>query len=82
MTGRTQPSSHGPEPPRRDRPEPPRRDRPEPPRRDDVPAGIDPFGIPREGAGRDAFVMTLALCLALLGLIFTLGYAVFHSLGG
>jgi hypothetical protein len=74
MTDRPQPSPRG--------PEPPRSDRPEPPRRDDVPPGIDPFGIPREGAGRDAFVMTLALCLALLGLIFTLGYAVFHSLGG
>ena len=62
--------------------EPPRRDRPEPPRRDDVPPGIDPYGIPREGSGRDAFVMTLAVCVALLGLIFTLGYAVFHNLGG
>jgi hypothetical protein len=62
--------------------EPPRRDRPAPPRRDDVPAGIDPYGIPRPGAGRDAFVMTLAACIALLGLIFTLGYAVYHNLGG
>jgi hypothetical protein len=56
------------------------RDRPEPPRRDDVPAGIDPYGIPRERAGRDAFVLTLALCVALLALIFTLGYVVFNKL--
>jgi hypothetical protein len=65
-----------------DRPAVPRPGRPEPPRRDDVPAGIDPCGIPREGSGRDAFVMTLAICIALVGLIFTLGYVVFHNLGG
>jgi hypothetical protein len=46
-----------------------------------VPAGIDPHGVPREGSGRDAFVMTLGLCVALLGLVFTLGYAVYHNLG-
>jgi hypothetical protein len=56
------------------------RARPEPPRRDDVPPGINPYGVPREGAGRDAFVMTLAVCLALIGLIFTLGYVVYHNL--
>ena len=55
--------------------------RPEPPRRDDVPAGLNPYGVPREGAGRDAFVLTLGICIALLALIFTLGYVVFHSLG-
>jgi hypothetical protein len=55
--------------------------RPEPPRRDDVPPGINPYGVPRKGSGRDAFVMTLAVCVALLGLIFTLGYVVFHNLG-
>jgi hypothetical protein len=59
----------------------PERARREPPRRDDVPPGIDPYGVPREGAGRDAFVMALAICIALLGLAFTLGYVVFHNLG-
>jgi hypothetical protein len=61
-----------------DVPEPARRR--EPPRRDDVPPGLNPLGVPREGAGHDAFVMTLALCIGLLGLIFTLSYVVYHRL--
>jgi hypothetical protein len=52
------------------------------PRRDDLPAGVNPLGVPREGAGRDAFVMTLAVVVALLGLIFTLSYIVYHRIGG
>ena len=53
---------------------------PDAPRRDDLPPGVNPLGVPREGAGRDAFVMTLALVVALLGLIFTLSYVVYHRL--
>ncbi len=46
----------------------------------DVPDGVDPFGVPREGAGRELFIVLLAVVVALLGLAFTLGWVVFHHL--
>ena len=58
-----------------DDPQPPR------PRRDDLPPGIDPLGAPREGSERDAFVMLVAIVLALCGVILTLAFVVGHRLG-
>jgi hypothetical protein len=46
----------------------------------DLPEGIDPLGVPREGGGRQAFVLLLAVVVALLGLVFTLGWVVYHHL--
>jgi hypothetical protein len=46
----------------------------------DRPDGVDPLGVPREGEGRRVFVVLLAAVVALLGLIFTLGWVVFHHL--
>jgi hypothetical protein len=46
----------------------------------DLPDGIDPFGVPREAGGRQVFILLLAVVIALLGLIFTLGWVVFHHL--
>jgi hypothetical protein len=45
-----------------------------------VPAGIEPLGVPAAGAGNDAFVLILAVVVALLALIFTLGWIVYHQL--
>lgn len=44
------------------------------------PEGIDPVGVPTERSEREAFVMTLAAVIALLGLCFTLGWIVFNQL--
>lgn len=44
------------------------------------PEGIDPLGVPRPGSGRDALVLLLAVTVAVLGLIVTLGWVVFHHL--
>ncbi|MEJ7665428.1 MAG: hypothetical protein WKG07_40845 [Hymenobacter sp.] len=46
----------------------------------DLPDGIDPTGVPTEGGGRQAFILLLALVVALLGLTFTLGWVVYHHL--
>jgi hypothetical protein len=46
----------------------------------DLPGGIDPRGVLRRGGGRDAFVLGLAITVALLALIFTLGWVVYHRL--
>jgi hypothetical protein len=46
----------------------------------DLPGGIDPRGVLPEGGGRDAFVLALAITVALLALIFTLGWVVYHRL--
>ncbi len=46
----------------------------------ELPDGVDPYGVPREGGGRQAFVLLLAVVIALLGLIFTLGWVVYHHL--
>lgn len=59
----------------------------EPVRRDDgeragvpLPARVDPRGVPGEHSGREAFLVVLAVVLALLALTFTLGWIVFHRL--
>jgi hypothetical protein len=46
----------------------------------DVPDGVDPLGVPREGGAHDTFVMTAAVVVALLALAFTLGWIVYHQL--
>lgn len=48
--------------------------------RPDLPDGIDPLGVPRERGGHEAFVLVAAVTVALLALIFTLGWIVFHHL--
>lgn len=48
--------------------------------RPDLPDGIDPTGVQRPGGHRDAFLITVALVIALLALCFTLGWIVFHHL--
>lgn len=45
-----------------------------------LPEGVDPVGVPRERGGHQAFVLLLAGVIALLGLIFTLGWVVYHHL--
>ncbi len=44
------------------------------------PDGVDPLGVPRGDTGRNAFILTSAVTVALLALIFTLGWVVFHQL--
>ena len=46
----------------------------------DLPEGIDPVGVPRPGGDRDTFVMVVAVVVALLALIVTLGWIVYHHL--
>ncbi|MDQ3484546.1 MAG: hypothetical protein M3445_03920 [Actinomycetota bacterium] len=46
----------------------------------DLPDGVDPLGVPRRDTGRNAFILTVAVTVALLALIFTLGWVVFHQL--
>jgi hypothetical protein len=46
----------------------------------DLPEGIDPVGVPSPRTGDDTFVLLLAVTVALLGLIFTLGWIVYHQL--
>lgn len=46
----------------------------------DLPDGLDPIGVPAPDAGHRVFVLLLAAIVALLGLIFTLGWVVFHHL--
>lgn len=50
------------------------------PGRDDVPDGIEPLGVPDERTGHQTFVLALAIAVALLALIFTLGWVVYHRL--
>jgi hypothetical protein len=45
-----------------------------------VPFGIDPEGVLPPRGGRDAFILFLAATIALLALIFTLGWVVYHQL--
>ena len=44
------------------------------------PDGIDGLGVPTSQSEREAFVITLAAVIALLGLCFTLGWIVFNHL--
>lgn len=46
----------------------------------DLPEGVDPQGVPRADAGRRAFVLLLAVTVAVLALIVTLGWVVYHHL--
>ncbi|MGI8577187.1 MAG: hypothetical protein ACR2KG_04555 [Nocardioidaceae bacterium] len=46
----------------------------------EVPYGIDPTGVPGARSGLEAFILTLAVVVALLGLIVTLGWVVFYHL--
>lgn len=46
----------------------------------ELPDGIDPVGVPSDRGGHQAFVLLLAVVVALLGLAFTLGWVVFHQL--
>ena len=48
--------------------------------RPELPDGVDPLGVPRPDGGQQAFVLLLAALFALLGLIVTLGWVVFHHL--
>jgi len=50
------------------------------PGRDDLPDGIEPLGVPDEHTGHQTFVLALAIAVALLALIFTLGWVVYHRL--
>lgn len=45
-----------------------------------VPDGVDPRGVLPQRGARDAFILGLAITVALLGLIFTLGWVVYHQL--
>ncbi len=46
----------------------------------ELPEGVDPLGVPRPGGSHQALVLLTALVAALLGLIVTLGWVVFHHL--
>ena len=45
-----------------------------------LPDGIRPLGVPTARSGHQAFVLAAAAVVALLALIFTLGWVVFHQL--
>lgn len=53
-------------------------ERPQP----ELPDGVDPLGVPRDGGEHDTFVITAAAVVALLALAFTLGWIVYHQLVG
>lgn len=46
------------------------------------PDGVDPLGVPRIGGDWDALVLTAAIVVALLALVFTLGWVVYVQLVG
>ncbi len=48
--------------------------------RPDIPDGVDPLGVQSDDGGHDAFIVTLAVVVALLALSFTLGWIVYHQL--
>jgi hypothetical protein len=45
-----------------------------------LPEGVDPLGVPHPRSGHNAFVVTAAMIVALLALIFTLSWIVYHQL--
>ena len=49
--------------------------------RPDLPDDIDPTGIPTEATGRETFIMLVAILVALLALIVTVGWIVINHLG-
>ncbi|MGH3446260.1 MAG: hypothetical protein ACRDQA_05040 [Nocardioidaceae bacterium] len=54
----------------------PGRDEPE------VPDDVSPVGVPGRDQGHQTFVVVLAVTVALLALVFTLGWVVYHHLTG
>jgi hypothetical protein len=46
----------------------------------DLPDDVDPVGVPGPTSGQDTFVMLVGVLVALLALIATLGWVVFHHL--
>jgi hypothetical protein len=59
-------------------------DRPDEPRSSGelLPEGVDPLGVPGERTGHNAFILASAAVVALLALIFTLSWIVYHQLSG
>lgn len=45
----------------------------------DPPAEVEPTGVPGERAGREGLILTAALLVAVLALVFTLGWIVYHQ---
>ena len=45
-----------------------------------TPPDIDTTGVPTDSSGNEAFVLLMGVGLALLALLFTLGWVVFHHL--
>jgi hypothetical protein len=45
-----------------------------------VPDGIDPTGVPTSRSAREAFIVTAALLVAVLALVFTLGWVVYNQI--
>lgn len=46
----------------------------------DLPDGVDPLGVPTERSDHNAFVLLAAVVVALLALIFTLSWVVYHQM--
>jgi hypothetical protein len=46
----------------------------------DQPGEIDPTGVPGPRSGREGFILAAALLVAVLGLVVTLGWVVFHQI--
>ena len=51
-----------------------------PPGRVDLPEGIDRTGVPGARSGREGFVLAAALLVAVLALVVTLGWVVYHQI--
>ena len=45
-----------------------------------LPDGVDPVGVPTERSDHNAFVLLAAVVVALLALIFTLSWVVYHQM--
>ncbi|MGH3472570.1 MAG: hypothetical protein ACRDPG_11080 [Nocardioidaceae bacterium] len=45
-----------------------------------LPDGVDPLGVPQPDRTRHTFVVVMAVVVALLALIFTLGWVVYDTL--
>ncbi len=50
--------------------------------RPDLPDDIDPVGVPQARSGQETFVLLIGALMALLALIATLGWIVFHHIQG
>ncbi len=51
-------------------------------RYDARPDGVDPRGVPGDRSGREGLILAAALLAAVLGLVVTLGWVVFHRITG